>query len=123
MAELELDKNQRLALRALAHALHPVVLLGAAGLTEAVFGEIDRALNAHELIKVRVPLDDRDERDALYAAMADRLGAARIQTIGKLVVLFRPKPEEPAEERTPPPERPAKRSSAGTSAPPRRRRR
>ncbi len=98
MAELELDKNQRLELRAQAQALQPVVLLGQAGLTEAVFAEIDRALNAHALIKVRVPVDDRDEREMFYAAMADRLGAARVQAIGKLVVLYRPLPEEPAED-------------------------
>jgi len=95
MSELILDRDQRLALRASAHHLRPVVLLGAAGLTEAVFKETDRALTAHELIKVRIPSDDRDEREEVYAALAGRLGAARIQAIGKLVVLYRPRPEEP----------------------------
>jgi putative YhbY family RNA-binding protein len=103
MAELQIDKNERLALRAQAHALDPVVLLGNAGLSEAVFKEIDRALSAHGLIKVRIPLDDRDQREDLYTAIADRLGAARVQTIGKLVVLYRPLPEEPPEAEAPKP--------------------
>jgi len=97
MSELDLDRDKRLALRAGAHHLRPMVLLGSAGLTEAVVKETDRALAAHELIKVRIPSDDRDERDQIYAELADRLGAARVQAIGKLVVLFRPRPEkEPA---------------------------
>jgi RNA-binding protein len=102
MAELELEKNERLALRAEAHPLQPVVLLGTAGLTEAVVTEIDRALAAHALIKVRIPVDDRGERDAVSATIADRLGAARIQSIGKLVVLYRPPPEETQDEDQPP---------------------
>ena len=94
MAELALEKNQRLALKAEAHSLQPVVLLGVAGLSDAVFAEIDRALTAHSLIKVRIPLDDRGQRDAMYAEIAERLGAARIQAIGKLIVLYRPPPPE-----------------------------
>jgi len=94
MAELSLTRDERLALRGRAHHLNPVVLLGAAGLTEAVVKETDRALTAHELIKVRIPGDDRDEREAICAQLADRLGAARVQAIGKLLVLYRPRPEE-----------------------------
>lgn len=113
MAELELDKHERLKLRAQAHALDPVVLLGTAGLTDAVFAEIDRALAAHALIKVRIPLDDRDEREVMYAAIADRLGAARVQAIGKLIVLFRPLPDEGTPEEN---ERPVRRQPAARSA-------
>jgi putative YhbY family RNA-binding protein len=94
MSELILDRDARLALRGRAHHLRPVVLLGTAGLTEAVFRETDRALTAHELIKVRIPSDDHDEREQIYVELATRLGAARIQAIGKLIVLFRPRPEE-----------------------------
>jgi putative YhbY family RNA-binding protein len=94
MTELTLTRDQRLALRARAHHLDPVVLLGAAGLTEAVLKETDRALTAHELIKVRIPGDDRDDREAVCVQLAERLGAARVQVIGKLLVLFRPRPEE-----------------------------
>ena len=94
MAEILFDRDTRLQLRAQAHGLEPVVLLGANGLTEAVLKEIDRALTAHELIKIRVPGDDRDEREAMYIEMADKLNAARIQMIGKLLVLWRPSPEK-----------------------------
>lgn len=94
MAELELSPKERQALKGEAHALDPVVLLGAQGLTEAVMKEIDRALAKHALIKVRVPSDDRDEREAIYVRVAQELGAARVQSIGKLLVLWRPLPDE-----------------------------
>jgi putative YhbY family RNA-binding protein len=110
MAELALTRDHRLALRARAHHLDPVVLLGAAGLTEAVIRETDRALTAHELIKVRVPGDDREEREAIGQQLADRLGAARVQVIGKLLVLYRPRPEEQLPEGPPP--RPRLRTAA-----------
>ena len=71
-----------------------MVLLGASGLTEAVMKEIDRELKAHELIKVRVPTDDREEREAIFVKIADELGCARVQMIGKLLVLWRPADEE-----------------------------
>jgi putative YhbY family RNA-binding protein len=94
MSELLLTPKERQELKGRAHRLNPTVLLGAAGLSDAVLKEIDRALAAHELIKVRVPGDDRAEREQIFAAAADRLGAARVQMIGKLIVLFRPRPPE-----------------------------
>jgi RNA-binding protein len=101
MAALQLTAKQRQALKARSHALRPVVLLGTAGLTDAVVNEIDRALTAHELVKVKVPGDDRAEREALFAAVADRLAAAPVQAIGKQLVFYRPAPEdtEPAPRR------------------------
>jgi len=69
-------------------------MIGDAGLTPSVLREIDNALRTHELIKVRVFGDDRDARATMYAQMCEELGAAPVQSIGKLVVLFRPKPEE-----------------------------
>lgn len=92
--ELSLPQEQILHLRAQAHAYKPVVLLGAAGLSDAALKEIDRALTAHGLIKVRAGGTDREERDAMFRQIADRLGAARIQMIGRVFVLYRPKPEE-----------------------------
>lgn len=90
MSQLVLDRNARLLLQAKAHHLDPVVLLGGNGLTEAVIKEVDRALTAHGLIKVKVPSDDREERTAIFEELADKLGAAKITQIGKLLVLFRP---------------------------------
>lgn len=98
MTELALDRDQRLALKAQAHALKPVVLLGTVGLTEAVLAEIDRALASHGLIKIRIPTAEREAREAMFVEIATRLAAARVQSIGKLAVLFRPLPEDPASE-------------------------
>ena len=93
MPELILTSAQRQALKGRAHGLRPVVLLGTAGLTDKVLREIDRALAAHALIKVKVPNDDREERIQLAADVAEKLSAAKVQSIGKVIVLFRPLPE------------------------------
>ena len=97
MPEIMLAPKERQALKALAHGLKPVVLLGNSGLSRAVIREIDRALLAHQLIKIRVPGDDRNERESLFAEIAEAVSAARVQSIGKLLVLFRPAPEPAAE--------------------------
>ena len=85
---------ERKALKARAHALDPVVHLGDKGLTDAVIAEIGRALDAHELIKVRAGGLDRDQREAAFAEICARLDAQPVQHIGKVFVLFRAKPEE-----------------------------
>jgi RNA-binding protein YhbY len=81
-------------------------MIGNDGLTPAVRKEADAALNAHGLIKIRVLGDDREAREAMYRQLADELGAAPIQHIGKLFVLWRPKPKKAKaedEERKPGP--------------------
>lgn len=93
MPELTLTSEQRRELKARAHDLRPVVLLGAAGLTDRVLREIDRALAAHELIKVRLPYDDREQRAQIATQVAEDLSAAKVQSIGKTIVLFKPAPE------------------------------
>ena len=92
MPAIQLTIAERKAHRAEAHHLDPVVMIGNDGLTPAVIKESDAALYAHGLIKVRVLGDDRDQREAMYQQLADQLGAAPIQHIGKLLVLWRPKP-------------------------------
>jgi putative YhbY family RNA-binding protein len=87
---LELTVTQRLELKARAHALNPVVLLGNAGLTEAVLAEIARALKTHELIKVKVPGDDREARAAILQEICTQLNAAPVQQIGKTLVIWKP---------------------------------
>ena len=96
MAELTLAHEQRISLRAQAHRLHPIVRLGAAGLSDAVLQEIDRALRSHGLIKVRAAGAQRADRDTLSRAIAERLDAAQVQVIGSIVVLYRPIPDAPA---------------------------
>lgn len=99
MPAINLTPAERKAQRALAHHLDPVVLIGGDGLTPAVTKEIDLALNAHGLIKVRVFSDDRAARDAMFAQLADQLRAAPIQHIGKLLVFWRPMPPKEKTER------------------------
>lgn len=99
MPAIQLTPAQRKEHRAAAHHLDPVVLIGAEGLTAAIRKETDAALNAHGLIKVRVFSDDRTAREQMLAALADELGAAPIQHIGKLLVLWRPIPPKPKAER------------------------
>ena len=99
MTAIQLTPAQRKEHRAAAHHLDPVVLIGADGLTPAVRKETDAALNAHGLIKVRVFSDERTTREEMFATLADALGAAPIQHIGKLLVLWRPMPPKEKVER------------------------
>lgn len=99
MPAIQLTPSQRKEHRAAAHHLDPVVLVGGDGLTPAVTKEINNALNAHGLIKVRVFSDDRAAREAMFAQLSHELDAAPIQHIGKLLVLWRPMPEKEKAER------------------------
>jgi putative YhbY family RNA-binding protein len=90
MALIELTPAERKEKRGDAHHLDPVVMIGADGLTAAVLKEAEVAIKSHGLIKVRVFSDDRAAREALLLEMADKLNAAPIQHIGKLLVLWRP---------------------------------
>lgn len=87
---LNLTPAQRKYLKSLAHPLKPVVMIGAAGLTEAVLREAARALAAHELIKIRVQNDDRAEREVHLKTICEALDAAPVQHIGKLLLIYRP---------------------------------
>ena len=92
MPQIQLTPAERREQRANAHHLDPVVMVGGDGLTPAVQKEIDAALNAHGLIKVRVFNDDRAARELMYQQLTSELSAAPIQHIGKLLVLWRPVP-------------------------------
>lgn len=99
MPAIQLTPAQRKDHRASAHHLDPVVMIGGDGLTAAVTREIDAALKAHGLIKVRVFSDDRASREQIFAQLADELDAAPIQHIGKLLVFWRPIPPKEKAER------------------------
>ncbi|WP_153100848.1 YhbY family RNA-binding protein [Paraburkholderia hayleyella] len=90
MPVLKVSSDQRAELRSQAHALKPVVLIGAEGLTDAVLAEIRVHLNVHQLIKIRVFGDEREARVAIYEQICDQLNAAPIQHIGKLLVIWKP---------------------------------
>jgi len=92
---LQLSSVERRALRARAHNLDPVVSIAENGLTDAVLKEIEVSLNAHELIKIRVYGDSRENRLAYLEQICTTLGAAPVQHIGKLLVVYRPAPTRP----------------------------
>lgn len=93
---LQLSSVERRELRARAHNLNPVVSIAENGLTDAVLKEIEVCLKAHELIKIRVYGDSRDDRLAYLEQICTDLGAAPVQHIGKLLVVYRPNPEKAA---------------------------
>lgn len=103
---MPLSSAERRSLRARAHALEPVVLIGGAGLSQGVLAEVSRALDDHELIKVRLPGVERSAREAMAAELCAALGALDVQGIGHVRVLFRARPEDPV----PPPRRSARRA-------------
>ena len=90
---MPLTSSERKTLKAKAHKLEPVVQIGAKGLTDDVVAEIERALNAHELIKVRAGSLERDEREAVLGQICGRTGAEQVQEIGKVFVIYRKKPD------------------------------
>lgn len=96
-----LTPRERKALKGRAHALDPVVQIGHAGATPRLVAEVDRALTAHELIKVKINDDDRDARHALGDTLAASVDAAIVGRVGKIVMLWRPRPEDLVEDDTP----------------------
>lgn len=88
----ELSSRERTHLKGRAHALEPVVRIGHAGVTPELVAEVDRALTAHELIKVSIAVEDRDDRRALGEALAERVDAAPVHRVGKVLILWRARP-------------------------------
>lgn len=90
----DLTARERAHLKARAHALEPVVHAGSSGVTDTLVAEVDRALTAHELIKVRVNAADRQERIAVGDEICARTGATPVHRVGKVHILWRPRPVE-----------------------------
>ncbi|QEI05557.1 hypothetical protein FXN63_06660 [Pigmentiphaga aceris] len=95
MPVLDITSQTRSALRAAAHPLKPIVLMGDKGLSDAVLQEIDRSLSAHGLIKVRASAKDRAERDELLNAICEAVSCAPVHHLGKIFILFRPTEADP----------------------------
>jgi len=91
---MNLNKKQIQHLKGLAHSLKPVVLLGNNGLTEAVVAEIDYALGHHELIKIKIPTDDRETKGLIVDAICRETNAIQVQVIGKTLVIYRESDEK-----------------------------
>lgn len=115
---LQITSDERRELRARAHGLNPVVSISQHGLSEAVLKEIDASLKAHELVKIRVYGDDREARETYLNTICEELEAAAVQHIGKLLIVWRPNPEDETQAKSAPPRRKAprrtKRSFQGT---------
>ena len=94
---LTLTTRERAHLKARAHALEPVVQTGSAGVTDTLVAEVDRALTAHELIKIKVNAPDRGERVAVGDEICTRTGAAAVHRVGKVLILWRPRPHDKVE--------------------------
>jgi putative YhbY family RNA-binding protein len=87
---LNLSVAQRLELKARAHALKPIVIIGSGGLTPSVLDEIERSLKSHDLLKIRVMNDDREARNTMQQEICSVLNAGAVQHIGKILVVYRP---------------------------------
>ena len=92
---LSLSEKQRKYLRGLAHARDPIVLIGQSGLSAGVTKELDTALGAHELVKVRARVGDRDERDAVFEQLVSETKSTLVQRIGNVGVFYRPHKDKP----------------------------
>ena len=91
----QLSEKQKKYLRGLAHAKDPIILIGSSGLSPAVAKEFDIALGAHELVKVKARVGDREERDSILAELAKQSGSALVQRIGNVGVFYRPHKHKP----------------------------
>ena len=89
---IALDERQRRHLRRLGHDLKPIVRTGAAGLSDAVLRELDIALRDHELVKVKLVAEDRDQRRAFVERICAETDAAAVQTVGHVALFYRPNP-------------------------------
>ncbi len=91
---MSLTPKQQQALKAKAHHLNPVVIIGDKGLTENVFAEIDIALSHHELMKVKINGADKTQRTVIADEIVDKLECELVQHIGRVLILFREKPAD-----------------------------
>ena len=86
---MSLSPEQRREYRAIAHNLKPVIIVGDKGLSEGLQEELERALNDHELIKIKVASQDREARQEAITVLCESSGAELVQTIGKIAVILR----------------------------------
>ncbi len=92
---MPLTQKQRRHLKGLVHHLRPVVLVGQHGITESLLAELDAALLAHELIKIRVSAADREERKQMLEQLCQSSGAELVHSIGHTAALYRRHPRNP----------------------------
>ncbi|MCP3428773.1 ribosome assembly RNA-binding protein YhbY [Opacimonas viscosa] len=94
---MNLSNKQKQYLKGLAHSIKPILQLGGNGLTEGVLAEIENALGHHELIKIKVPTDDREEKTLIMDAIIRETGAVKLQVIGHTLIMFKQSEEKKIE--------------------------
>ena len=90
---MNLAQSQKKQLRSIGHSLHPLVTVAGKGLSENVMTEIKRALFDHELIKVKFSVGDREVKNTLIADMCEQTGAALVQSIGNIALVYLSNPD------------------------------
>lgn len=85
----QLSNNQKKYLRGIAHGLNPMIIVGANGITESLMAELDGTLTQHELLKIKLANDDREERKEMVETILAETGALLVQTVGKMCVIYR----------------------------------
>ena len=91
---MKLTEVQKKALRGLGHSLKPLIMVGDAGMSESLLAEFEATLTHHELVKVRVRVGDRQERDEIIKQFCKAGPAALIQRVGNIALLYRQNPEK-----------------------------
>ncbi|GHC34711.1 ribosome assembly RNA-binding protein YhbY [Aidingimonas halophila] len=89
---MSLSQQQKKALRRIGHHLNPIVTVSEHGISEGLQAELERALDDHELIKVKIALSDREDRTAMVEQLVADSGAEAVQVIGKTALLYRTNP-------------------------------
>ena len=89
-----MNKKRKYQLKAEAHHLKPVILLGNQGLTDSVQQEIDNALSAHQLIKIKIPVSDKDERNKIIDEICNQQQSVHIDTVGHIAIIWRKNPDK-----------------------------
>ena len=96
--DMSLSKNQIKFLRTLCHELKPVIRLGQKGLTTEVLSELEIALDHHELVKIKLGVDDKEQRKALIEGICEKSASEKVQSIGKTASVYRQNKNEPVIE-------------------------
>ena len=98
LQDMSLTKNQIKTLRGLCHSLKPIIMIGQKGLTTEVLDELEIAINHHELVKIKIALDDRDARKEMIKDICDQSQSENVQVIGKTVSVYRRNEKKPVIE-------------------------
>ncbi|MEK9713910.1 MAG: YhbY family RNA-binding protein [Thalassolituus sp.] len=93
---MALSNEQKKAYRSIGHTLNPIVTVASNGLTDGVMDELNRALDDHERIKIKVSVGDRDVKKAVIAELVKQTGAELVQQIGNTALLLRRNPKAKA---------------------------